>query len=506
MSIDYGLLYKELKINGFFSEYLPPCFKLDDRMFEIRSYKKYDFIAPCRYTMSRHNAIGGRRNIDIPEIFSFVQVIRFMEEKKLLEELVGFTADNPVSFSPVLSKDNGFLSPDANYDEQFDEAEMPSSLYVNNIAKRIMLASGARKILKLDISNFYGSIYTHFIPVIALGLETADDCFRLGKEASSTRPYWPSYSTYHQLDTYVRGMNLNRTNGLLVGPVISRILAESLLARIDKELVKEGIVYSRFYDDYDICLFSDDEAEVIGKVSTILRKYDLALNYEKCFSIDFPFYIAENLSRIFRKVEQNQELAQDDLMELFSRYLELEANGVKGAIKYLLKCLIETPLEMSNDNLFKAYLVSIVCNNDRALTEACSLLIRQKDKLKFSAEDVVRLKKALRVNLQAGNDLECIWLLYALIEIGMLNTEDAEIEDILKSRNELAIIMLIRKGFVDESRSSLFEKSAKTWILLYEMFAADLIDESKLVKTLGLNHSTNRYKHFKEKNMHFCHL
>ena len=40
MDRDYCKISKDIRNNGFFSEYLPPCFKLNEKIFTIRIYKK----------------------------------------------------------------------------------------------------------------------------------------------------------------------------------------------------------------------------------------------------------------------------------------------------------------------------------------------------------------------------------------------------------------------------------------------------------------------------------
>ena len=47
-------------------------------------------------------------------------------------------------------------------------------------------------------------------------------------------------------------MNIGRSHGLLVGPLISKVLAETLMNIIDKEIEKEDIKFVRFMDDYEI--------------------------------------------------------------------------------------------------------------------------------------------------------------------------------------------------------------------------------------------------------------
>lgn len=87
------------------------------------------------------------------------------------------------------------------------------------------------------------------IPAIILGFDEANrqfQNFQHGESVSDT------YTIYKNLDSIYRKQNLNRTNGLLVGPLSSKIIAEGMMARIDKELCNAGLNYSRYVDDYEI--------------------------------------------------------------------------------------------------------------------------------------------------------------------------------------------------------------------------------------------------------------
>ena len=76
-------------------------------------------------------------------------------------------------------------------------------------------------------------------------------------------------------------MNLEE-RGLPVGGSFARILAEILLAHIDIELKKEGVIFTRFVDDFRI--FSKDKGLVSREIyilTKILNNYGLHINRQK---------------------------------------------------------------------------------------------------------------------------------------------------------------------------------------------------------------------------------
>ena len=77
---------------------------------------------------------------------------------------------------------------------------------------------------KLDIQNFFGSIYTHSITWAIVGDK------HLGKEYSD----WSLKNTFAaQSDIIQQKSNDNETNGIIIGPEINRIIADIILTHCD---------------------------------------------------------------------------------------------------------------------------------------------------------------------------------------------------------------------------------------------------------------------------------
>ena len=79
-----------------------------------------------------------------------------MKETHIIKDLIELTDGNTCSFSPILDKNYRIVRHEEVYDgEVTTHADL--SNYVSNLASKIIKSSGAKKILKLDISNFYSS-------------------------------------------------------------------------------------------------------------------------------------------------------------------------------------------------------------------------------------------------------------------------------------------------------------------------------------------------------------
>jgi hypothetical protein len=106
--------------------------------------------------------------------------------------------------------------------------------------------------------------------------------------------------------------------------------------------------------------------------------------------------------------------------------------------------------------------------------------------------------------LQQINDLEVIWLLYLLIEIEGIERDDDIIIRICSSKNELAQVMLLRKGFISQDLKQTMKSSSTSWILNYELFSENIITEDEFKEKLTIHQNLNMYNKLKQKGIHFC--
>lgn len=127
-----------------------------------------------------------------------------------------------------------------------------------------------------DINNFYPSIYTHSI---AWAVE--------GKTEARTDT--GNVLLGNHLDKLFQNSRDGQTNGILVGSVISDIVAEILLSRIDEKLVKNikaaklDVIAVRYRDDYKFLCKNKSDAEKVLKIfsRTIQSEFDLTMNEKK---------------------------------------------------------------------------------------------------------------------------------------------------------------------------------------------------------------------------------
>jgi hypothetical protein len=96
-------------------------------------------------------------------------------------------------------------------------------------------------LIKLDIARCFNHIYTHSI---AWAVKSKDFVKR------NLRPSHQSFA--NEFDRLMQAANYDETNGILIGPEVSRIFAEIILQRIDQDTIsfldKEDISYKKMYE------------------------------------------------------------------------------------------------------------------------------------------------------------------------------------------------------------------------------------------------------------------
>lgn len=139
----------------------------------------------------------------------------------------------------------------------------------------------------LDVSKCFNSIYTHTMAWAVSDIKTAKD--------SVTADGFGN-----EFDKLMQSMNYNETNGICIGPEISRVFAELIFSDADKAVIEilnlAGLVFKndydvkRYVDDYYVFARSVGVADkVTAAIEVALSKFNLHLNQHKTQTIERPF-------------------------------------------------------------------------------------------------------------------------------------------------------------------------------------------------------------------------
>lgn len=145
--------------------------------------------------------------------------------------------------------------------------------------RSLELALSYRYMFVTDITNCYGSLYTHTIAWALMGKEKA-------KEKRDRHGLLGNL-----IDDYVQGMQYGQTNGLPQGSVLSDFIAEMVLAYADKELsdkLKTANITEyhilRYRDDYRIFSNCKEDIERIAfYLQGVLADLNFQLNAKKTY-------------------------------------------------------------------------------------------------------------------------------------------------------------------------------------------------------------------------------
>lgn len=136
-------------------------------------------------------------------------------------------------------------------------------------------------LMKFDVSRCFDSIYTHTLSWALSNKKIVKDNLGTNKDSFGGK-----------FDKVMQQMNYNETNGIVIGPEFSRIFAELILQRIDKNVEKElhrkGYKYKEDYDIYryvdDFFVFYNDDkikSEILSLYKIKLQEYNLFFNDSK---------------------------------------------------------------------------------------------------------------------------------------------------------------------------------------------------------------------------------
>ncbi|MDP2077106.1 MAG: antiviral reverse transcriptase Drt3b [Sulfuricurvum sp.] len=193
-----------------------------------------------------------------------------------------------------------------------------SSYEMNRLEKKFAY------MMSLDISKCFYNIYTHSL------------CWAV-KEKSYSKSNAGKRTFENLFDTLMQKSNYNETNGIVVGPEISRIFAEIIFQDIDLNVLKvlkehqlEHKVHydiKRYVDDYFIYSNNKNTLELIHKIlEEKLEEYKLYLNASKT-NIHSPPFISDI------------SIAKIEISQLFERsvgpFIEIDHLGKKVEFKKL---------------------------------------------------------------------------------------------------------------------------------------------------------------------------
>ncbi|TDB61787.1 antiviral reverse transcriptase Drt3b [Arundinibacter roseus] len=161
------------------------------------------------------------------------------------------------------------------------------------------------KLIKIDISKCFDSIYTHTISWALFNKTIIKD------NIDDSRKTFAG-----EFDELLQKLNANETNCIVIGPEFSRIFAELILQQIDNDILnkllssdtnqsrlihKRDYEIFRYVDDYFIFYNKEEDKErILKELKLCLKEYKLYLNDNKSISYGKP--IITEISQAKQKI------------------------------------------------------------------------------------------------------------------------------------------------------------------------------------------------------------
>lgn len=308
-------------------------------------------------------------------------------------------------------------------------------------ASRSTILGGTRYTLQTDISNFYGSVYTHSIDWVLNTKATAK---------ANARQKTPTLGG--ALDSLVRNGQDGQTKGIPVGPDTSHLLAELLLCELDHALEAEHPVVAarglRYIDDFDFAARSFSEAEAVLQTwDSILASWELTLNPLKTRIVEGPLPPEPHWKIELRQHplrEDSQTTLANDLRSVFSLAIRtsLTLPGTP-ALTYAVRRAADVAASGVAWEELQNLLLGAITTEPSCLPRVYELIARaiwrgqQPSHARFS--DVLNELCAHHAPLEHGS--EVTWGLYLIHRLGLTVDSEAA-RSVLRMKDNCSLLLL----------------------------------------------------------------
>lgn len=281
--------------------------------------------------------------------------------------------------------------------------------------------------LKLDIKDFFNSIYTHIF--------AQDKIINFLKEELPIFIETEIVSIGEKIDQLSSWYNSNETHSIITGPFTSKISSEILLGAIDKRIEEyllddlKDIKFLHYVDDY---YFFSDKEDLKTKIQpifeNILLEFNLSLNETKVKFDKFPVTLNINYNYMELKTLKNEIINNNkinskicnSILNLFSNSLIKENHiDIKYCIKYIFGS-INKKINIANEIaiIFISYLInllSIRSDLSSCISEQIQIFINNLNNKEVNNFLLELLHKYLYKHIEKSNELNTIHIFYLLL-------------------------------------------------------------------------------------------
>jgi hypothetical protein len=320
-------IYKTFLLRGYFPKELPPSFFTDifaqyattkkgSKM--LAAYAPADKFTECvAYRLALPGSV--QRDLGIPHPASFADLARLTA--KHFHRLLKKAGRSPFSKSRPVYATGGYRA-------------LHTSFKPSNLAReRAIARAGGSYVVKADVNHFYPSLYTH-----AIGW-AIDPILR-------QKAHWHNKGLLgKKVDQAILDLQGKVSLGVPIGNDISYLLAEIVLAQVDRALRVPADRAYRWFDDYEISCDTIQEAErVLLRLTGELRKFRLRINANKTAIRSLPMPAQEEWQQILMAESRGSFVRPDAMVSYFDAAFRLRARHPESQVlTYALGLLFRIP-------------------------------------------------------------------------------------------------------------------------------------------------------------------
>lgn len=329
-------------------------------------------------------------------------------------------------------------------------AEFRSSLLETSIDKLIEV--------RVDISKFYPTIYTHSIAWALLGKDKAKHYFKekdnLNTLIASGDTDAELYKYAESVDTAIRACQERQSIGIPIGPDTSHIIAEIVACRIDSilkaRLGSMGLKACRYFDDYYLYVSSKDEADkALKSLQLILSEFQLEINEAKVKIREFPFAFEDEFAtslHSFHFKKTNQSNSIKHYFSMLWAFAERNPKRTDWIFKYALRIFefSTVVIEKNSWKVFEGLLIKTALVEPAILDILTRIFITYKSY--FDASSKEKLKRLVNVVIKehcpVRHNFEIAWALW-IAKTFEIEIEEQSANDIIDSRDSVSNLILL---------------------------------------------------------------
>lgn len=351
--------------------------------------------------------------------------------------------------------------------------------------------------LKLDISQFYPTIYTHSIPWAILGREKSKSLFKI---VISDKAQWETllkrskdaqkYKAADFIDTLVRNCNDRQSIGLCIGPDTSLILAEIIANRIDfeinKRLEKINHTGTRYYDDYYFYFNNRNEAENALKIiQQILYEFQLETNENKVSINKIPFKYIEDWTENFDRFnfDRVDKFELRNFFTILNNSISSHEKNSSWVIHYALKRFKTGDVEIKKEDwqIFLSFLLQTLIIDTSTIDLIFEIILIYEVYLDKKSKVKIKnvLNEIIKEHLILNHSFEVSWALWFYCSF-KIKCDTSIIETVLDSKDSFSKLICLdiieRKLYDGKTPKTINLKKqiensstfSENWLLIYE--------------------------------------